>query len=83
MKLRIFFLLFILNCLIVVRSFAENKEFENYANHESQLMHDAYVRKDAKTFGEILDGLKSRYNQLSAKDQKEEGLCQFPDWRIL
>jgi len=49
---------------------AENKEFTTYANHQHELLHNAYVNKDVKTYGILLEDLKNKYSKLSTADQK-------------
>ena len=70
MKLKALTFLLILNCIIVFRGFAENKEFETFANTQSKLMNEAYEKRDLKAYGQLLDEFKNKYNQLSAADQK-------------
>jgi len=70
MKLKALTFLLVLNCIIVFRAFAENKEFETFANNQSKLMNDAYEKRDPKTYGQLLDEFKNKYSQLSAADQK-------------
>ena len=70
MKPKIYALVLILSCFISVNSFAENKEFENFAQHQNKLMTQAYEKRDLKTYGQLLDEFKSKYNKLSATDQK-------------
>src|SRR5258708_39427111 len=70
MKIKAFTLLFILNCLITVNSFAVDKEFENFAQHQSQLMNQAYEKRDVKAYGQLLDEFQSKYSKLSPGDQK-------------
>jgi hypothetical protein len=43
--------------------------FIAYANHQSDLMHDAYVKRDVKTDKELLDDFMLKYNQLSPDDK--------------
>ncbi|MGZ3813628.1 MAG: TPR end-of-group domain-containing protein [Mucilaginibacter sp.] len=70
MKIKTFTLLLILNCLIAFRGFAEDKEFENYAQHQNQLMNQAYEKRDVKAYGLLLGEFKNKYGKLSAADQK-------------
>ena len=70
MKSKIYVLTIVLCFLFSFNSFAENKEFENFAQHQSQLMQQAYEKRDLKTYGQLLDEFKSKYNQLTAADQK-------------
>ena len=70
MKQKICAFILILSCFISVNSFAENKEFETFAQHQSQLMQQAYEKRDLKAYGQLLDEFKSKYNQLPAADQK-------------
>ena len=49
---------------------AENKEFATYANHQSDLMHQAYVDKDVKNYSLLLKDFKEKYSKLSKADQK-------------
>jgi len=71
MKSKIYFLTIVLCFLFSFNSFAENKEFENFAQHQSQLMQQAYEKRDLRTYGQLLDEFKSKYNQLTAADQKQ------------
>jgi hypothetical protein len=71
MKSKIYFLTIVLCFLFSFNSFAENKEFENFAQHQSQLMRQAYEKRDLRTYGQLLDEFKSKYNQLTAADQKQ------------
>lgn len=70
MKLKITAFLLTLCSFISVNSIAENKEFENFAQHQSQLMHQAYEKRDVKGYGQLLDEFKNKYDQLTANDKK-------------
>ena len=70
MKMKSLALLFVLNFLIAFSVIAENKEFENFARRQSQLMQQAYEKKDIKAYGQLLTEFKGKYDQLSAGDQK-------------
>ena len=61
MKLKTFILLLALNCLVIFRGFADNKEFENFANNQSKLMNAAYEKRDPKAYGKLLDEFKAKY----------------------
>lgn len=51
--------------------FADNHEFESFANEQSRLMHNAYEKKDTKTYSQLLTSFLKRYNKLSAQEQKQ------------
>ncbi|MEO6851227.1 MAG: transglutaminase-like domain-containing protein, partial [Mucilaginibacter sp.] len=70
MRVRSYILVFIINCIASFYCLAENKVFENFARHQSQLMNQASNNKDVVTYGHLLDELKIRYDKLSAKDRK-------------
>ncbi len=70
MKLKTLTLLLLLNCLVIFRVFADNKEFENFAANQSKLMNEAYEKRDPKAYGKLLDEFKAKYDKLSPQDQK-------------
>ncbi|KAI9451718.1 hypothetical protein F5148DRAFT_1289976 [Russula earlei] len=59
--------------LTVFASTAQNtpgNDFSSYANEQSSLMVKAYEQKNTSSFHQLLAGFASKYNQLSAADQK-------------
>ena len=69
MKTRSFILLLILFFHFSI-AMARNKDFEEYAKHETDLLVGAYQKHDAGTYGKLLDGFLDKYNHLSKADQK-------------
>ena len=50
---------------------AENKEFDDFARHQHDLLNTAYEKHDVKTYSKLLDELLEKYNKLNAVDQKD------------
>jgi hypothetical protein len=71
MKPRPFILLFAIFLFTFSAVKAENKEFDTFAKHQHDLLHDAYVKRDVKTYGKLLDELLDKYNQLGPADKKD------------
>jgi hypothetical protein len=69
MNIRAFVTLLLLWCF-TLNANAENKEFETFAQEQSQLMHKAYEKKDTKTYDQLLTVFMSRYEKLTPQDKK-------------
>lgn len=64
-----FTLILLLFCVTFMAK-ADDKEFENYAQSQSQAMHNAYEKREVKTYIQLLDDFKLRYDKLSAENKK-------------
>ena len=71
MKPRPFILLFAIFLFTFSVVKAENKEFDAFAKHQHDLLHDAYVKRDVKIYGKLLDELLDKYNHLGPADKKD------------
>jgi len=69
MTIRFTITLLLLWCF-TLSAFAENKEFEAFAQEQSQLMHKAYEKKDTKAYDELLTTFVGRYEKLTLQDKK-------------
>jgi hypothetical protein len=80
MNIRAFVTLLLLWCFNLNAN-AENKEFETFAQEQSQLMHKAYEKKDTKTYDQLLTAFMSRYEK--AHSTRQEILFRLFKQRLL
>ena len=64
------FVLLLMMIFLFSMAKAENKEFETYANHEHELLLDAYQKRDVNTYGKLLEDFLDKYNHLAPADKK-------------
>jgi hypothetical protein len=69
MNIKVFISLLLLWCF-TLQANAENKEFETFAQQQSQAMHTAYEKKDTKAYNKLLTAFINRYEKLALQDKK-------------
>jgi hypothetical protein len=64
------FILLLVMFTLFSTAMAMDKGFEDYANHQHELLNNAYEKHDVNVYGKLLGDFLEKYNHLNEADQK-------------